>query len=353
MKIGIITNVFKPPWNEGTKKILKNIADYIELKNDNFFIISDEVINSFRKLPGFITKIKLFKKLETIFIYRRVIKQQGINALFKVTQGKTYLGIDCFLTELFYRIPYYIYITSMEHSIFKYNFLLNQNKVFVGGKFLKKYFPDSHQIYPPIDLNEIIFLDKMNCEKFKNGKKVILFLGAFQQERGVDILINAVSQLYMKSSLQLILAWNGYGDLENHIKYLIKKNDIESITTILGTKNINGLYNSADIVVIPRIIGADIEQMMYFPLRIIEAMAFKKPIVVSNIYELDKEIDGAGITCTPGSVEELKNALEKLITDQAFYDKCSEKCGMLFQEVFHPLKSLSTIHEVLHKGCNK
>lgn len=354
MKIAIIIKNFKPPYDEGTKKIIRVLIEYLESKRDKIIVISDEQIESQRSLHNKFRNIKLLRKMETFFIYRKILKEQKVDVFFAIEQGKTFLGLKCFLWELLFRVPYYIYISSMNNQFKKYNLLLNQERVFIGGTFLKKYFPNACQIFPPIDLNSIdLQYEKNKSRNWSNihrKKKVILFLGAFQKERGLEILIEAVSQLKDRDDIKLILAWNGRGTLLSRIRSLIKEKKIETITTILGSTDINDLYRQAHILIIPRITGRDMGQKMFFPLRIIEAMAFRKPIIVTNLYDWDKAINGSGIAVKAGSAIELKTAIEKLISDEQFYNSCSEECERLFKEVYHPLKSLSKIYDVLHKN---
>jgi len=347
MNIAIISNDYNPPWDEGTKKIVRILVNYLESKGDLVTIITKETITDLRVLPKGIRRVRILKQIETIFLYKKIIKNKRIDLLFKVIQAGPFFSVKPFFFEKILGKPFYLYVSSILEGKRFYNFLVNQKRVLVGGNYLKFYFPKAHVVYPIIDPNKIGEVLPQRRGGLPH-KKVILFLGAFQKERGVEILIKAVGRLKNKQNIRLILAWNGRGELLDIIKNTIKEEGLEKIVSILGSTDIAELYSKAHIVVIPRLVGPNFEKKMFFPLRIIESMSFGKPLIVSNVYDLATVINGCGIVAKPGSIEELESAIYKLCTDLKFYDSCSQECLRQFKEKYHPQLNLERIYEILH-----
>lgn len=353
MNIAVFAIDYNPPWDEGTKKIARIVVQYLESQGDKVIVITNDLIAKSRILPNAVRKIRILKQLETIYIYKKIINTNQIDVLFKVVQAGPFFAVKPYLYEKILRKPYYLYVSSISEGKGFYRFLLNQKRVLVGGNYLKRYFTGGHLMYPIIDPSKTGEVLSHDYHKKRNAsdKKIILFLGAFQKERGVEILIKAVARLKIKNDIRLVLAWNGVGELIDTIKNIIKQERIEDIVSIIGSSDITDLYSAAHIVVIPRLVGTDFDKKMFFPLRIIESMSFGKPLVVSDVYDLATVIKGCGIAPKPGSIEELGSAIERLCSDQDFYESCSKECIKQFREKYHPLINLKKIYEVIH-GLN-
>jgi len=337
---------FGPPWNEGYKNMTRNLIRFLKSKGDNPIIISNEDIEKYRKLPATIYKLPLIRMLETLFIMRRITRQKQIHLFFQFTGARLRFAIPFYLYEKFLNIPFSAYITSDYNGRFGrklMNFIMNPNTFFVGGDFLKEQFPKAHLIYPLVDLNG--YSHNNNQSAKINTTKVILFLGAFHKQRGVQYLIKAMAQIKDKFDVKLLLAWNGVGEYVTEILGLIREYDLENITEIRGNSDISNLYNEAYLIVIPRIYKKGLPQNMFFPLRIIEALAFQKPMIVSDMYGWGSIIKGCGLAVKPGNVEELRDAIIKMITDKDFHDSCTKECLSKLKK-YHPDRSFSKIYEV-------
>ena len=337
---------FGPPWNEGYKNMTRNLVRFLKRNGDNTIIISDADIEKHRQLPPIIYKLPLIRMLETFFIMRRITKNEQIHLFFQFTGARLRFAIPFYLYEKFLGVPFYAYITSAYNGRFSkklMNFIMNPNRLFVGGDFLKEQFPKAHLIYPLVDLNG--YSHNTNQSAKINTTKVILFLGAFHKQRGVQYLIKAIAQIKDKFDIKLLLAWNGVGEYQSEILGLIREYELENITEIRGNSNISDLYSEAYLVVIPRIYEKGLPQNMFFPLRLIEALAFQKPMIVSDIYGWGSIIKGCGLAVKPGNVEELRDAIIKMITDKDFHDSCIKECFSKLKK-YHPDRSFSKIYEV-------
>ncbi len=341
---------YRPPWNEGYKNMTRNFVKRLKNNGDNPIVISGDDIEKYRRLPAILYRFPLVKGVETIFILRRIIKQFNINLFFKFTAAFPFFGVRFYLLEKILGIPFYMYASSVSENRFGVKFLLNSKRLFVGGDYLKAIFPSSYLIYPLIDLDN--FTLNNNRKINFDAQKVILFLGAFHKQRGVQNLIKAVAQLKDKSGIKLVLAWNGTGECEAEIRSLIRELDLEKVTEIRGSSNISDLYEEAHVVVIPRIYKKGLKQNMFFPLRIIEALVFQKPMIVSDIYEWGAIIKGVGIAVRPGNVEGLRDAINKMIMDENFYNSCVNECSSKLKQ-YHPDHSFSIMYKVFQNGAKR
>jgi glycosyltransferase involved in cell wall biosynthesis len=324
MKCAIVADYYSPPWDEGFKILTRNLVLYLEQKGDQVYILSTGKIDRRRFLPKFLTIIPMIRKLETVLAINKIVRQEGIDIIFEFTSARPFFAVRPFFWSKLLGVPYYIYITSVTTRHRFYSLLANQERIFVGGDYLKKYFPRAHVLYPFVDLDAL----SVNGVASQNGRhpKTILFLGAFQKERGLHHLLDAIAELKKELDFRLLIAWNGRGELKEEFHTQIKARGIEEITMLKGSVDISELYNAADIVVIPRILHPKLETKMFFPLRMIEAMYFSKPMVVSDIYDWASVVDGCGVAVKQGSVEELSRGMLKLLRDEEFYKTCVQNC---------------------------
>jgi len=156
----------------------------------------------------------------------------------------------------------------------------------------------------------------LDTKKFKptikneNDKVTILFVGRLVEEKGILDLMNSVSGLDIK--LKVV----GDGPLKKEVIGLARRfgTDMEFLDSVDYFK-MPEIYNSCDIFCLPSKPNKIWEEQFGYSL--IEAMACGKPVVSTlsgSIHEVvDKKI---GILVKPGSVEELRSALIKLIEDK-------------------------------------
>jgi glycosyltransferase involved in cell wall biosynthesis len=256
----------------------------------------------------------------------RRAKAQRVEVIHLLSSVTSILGLKCFIIRILSRIPLLLHITGISRPIFGYNFLLRADRIIVGGNYLKKLFPIS-VIFNPVSP----YLNQSNALQphrliFNSRPRKILYLGAMEAVRGVHTLVAAVAELKTHFGLQdfaVTIAWNGYGDLD----YMRK---IRKRITDYGIQNhfqwekvandVPGLYQEHDFVVIPR----DSDERMGIPLRLIEAISYGKPVIVSDICEMPRIAEGCGLVFSSGDSFSLATVLHRLLTDNAFYQQCAQ-----------------------------
>lgn len=179
--------------------------------------------------------------------------------------------------------------------------------------------PDDFKPCPPD--NE--FLEEWGLK----GKKVIGFVGSFYRYEGLDLLIESFSRvaaLYPDAMLLLV----GGGETENELKVTVQKLNLQKRVVMPGRiphDRIPGVYALVDILAYPRYSMRLTE--LVTPLKPLEAMAMGKVLVASDIGGHRELITNneTGVLFRAGKVEELTEAIVKLLEDKAFYEDIREK----------------------------
>jgi glycosyltransferase involved in cell wall biosynthesis len=78
------------------------------------------------------------------------------------------------------------------------------------------------------------------------------------------------------------------------------------------------LYRAHDVVVIPHAS----QERMGFPLRLLEALSYGRPVVVSDTGEMPLVAAGSGVVFPRRNAAALASALQTLLGDAALYHRC-------------------------------
>ena len=146
--------------------------------------------------------------------------------------------------------------------------------------------------------------------------KIIIQVSSFYPQKDHDTLLKAVSLLPEDTHLILV----GNGVLIEEKKKLASDLNITKRVHFLGYRNdVNRLLKTADICVLS-------SHYEGFGLAIVEGMASGIPCIGSNVKGLSEVLKDAGILFERGDHIQLKNSLEKLLSDKQYYDSIVEKC---------------------------
>ncbi|MGI5826788.1 MAG: glycosyltransferase family 4 protein [Patescibacteria group bacterium] len=147
----------------------------------------------------------------------------------------------------------------------------------------------------------------------KDGQILLTVPSRIDERKGIDILIDAISLLKQeqpkiyKDTKVVVAGANLYSKCSDYEKLLLRQIEDLGIKEAikLGYKNgaysaINGLYNAADIIVLP-----SLREGLGFAA--IEGMSIKKPIIASNTVGLDEIITNKenGLTFETGNAKSL------------------------------------------------
>jgi glycosyltransferase involved in cell wall biosynthesis len=157
-------------------------------------------------------------------------------------------------------------------------------------------------------------------KKYDIKKKFVLYVGTLRNHKNVHRLLEAFSKLpsHLRNDYQLIIA------AEEKARYseIIKRPGelgIEELVQFVGfvqTDDLAVMYKAATVLVLPALCE-------WFGLPIIEAMACGTPVITSNITSMPEVAGGAALLVNPYNVDELKDAIERVITDESLRYKLS------------------------------
>lgn len=152
-----------------------------------------------------------------------------------------------------------------------------------------------------------------------NGKLKILFVGKLREYKGLKFLINGIKDL------DVCLDIVGNGEQEQELRELILQTELEEkikLFTSVNDEELKSFYKKADLFVLPSINEAEA-----FGVVQLEALSYALPVINTNLksgvpfVSLDNV---TGFAVSSSSSEEIKLAIEKLMTNPDLYYEFSK-----------------------------
>lgn len=174
-----------------------------------------------------------------------------------------------------------------------------------------------------VDIQHFSQVDKLTARQqldIAENKKLILYVGRFDERKGIEVLVRACAQLpeRLKAQYQLYLVGgsrkNGVDTIEQkRIRDLVTEFSLDSMTTFTGSidqAHLPAYYAAADICVIPSYYEP-------FGLVAIEAMAAGTAVIASEVGGLQETVlDGkTGLLVPPRDPNSLSEAIAKLLNE--------------------------------------
>ncbi len=183
-------------------------------------------------------------------------------------------------------------ITSIHHGV--------DHKIF-------RFFPNKEEIFQEL------------LEKYRISNLFILHVSSYEPRKNVKNLIKAFSLLKKKKVIKekLILIGNGF----HLLKPFINKLRLESEIFLLGHVPLEDLpkfYNLAKFFCFPSFYES-------FGMPILEAMACGCPVITSNISACPEVAGDAALLVNPYSVEQIAEAMQRLIEDSQLRKELKKK----------------------------
>jgi glycosyltransferase involved in cell wall biosynthesis len=211
------------------------------------------------------------------------------------------------IDRLFYRFYNKVVCVSNEISnTFKNYTGLSDSKFFVieNGIDLKKI-----HLAKPYFKNEISNL--FNAEDF-----VIIQVARFDKQKDQETVI--YSLMFLPENVKLILV--GEGVFKTKCQELVEQLQLKERVLFLGVRmDVPQLLKTADVVVLS-------SKYEGLSLSSIEGMASGKPFVASDVPGLQEIVSGAGILFRQGDAKDLANTIERLLTDEVYYQEIVNSC---------------------------
>ncbi|MCM8816239.1 MAG: glycosyltransferase family 4 protein [Candidatus Omnitrophica bacterium] len=196
-------------------------------------------------------------------------------------------------------------------------------------------------VYPGIRRNfRLLKEDEYSFpDNFRTFIPFILTVATSVERKNLKRLIESFAIIRVRYKyLKLVIV--GDSSLKEKLLPEIEKNRlIEGVhfTGYLDSEQLAYLYNRAELFIFPSLYEG-------FGLPVLEAMACGCPVVTSNVSALPEVSGGAAILVDPYNVEEIKNAIEKVLTDNQLKKNMRNK-GLKHAEKFSWKKSASEIIE--------
>lgn len=140
----------------------------------------------------------------------------------------------------------------------------------------QRYGVESQLVYNGIKTNEVA--KRLNIENRNGQFKIIQISRLYHEKKGQDILIKAAALLKNKGFTDITIDFVGTGPSMEYLKDLAKSNGIDDAVNFLGERSRSEVYamiKDYDLLVQPSIYEG-------FGLTIVEGMAAKVPVLVSN-----------------------------------------------------------------------
>lgn len=327
-------------------------------------------------------KYKTFKKgsdLNYIYTYAKELEKQIEKHNYTILHANSnYLnGIASIIAANHKKIPviyemrglWYITRTTLDEKfktqgMYEYEYQMEKacalyaDKVVVLSNALKKLL-----ISWGVDEGKIIVIpNAVNLEKFQpleknqklikkynlKDKFVVGFIGSITKYEGLKELIQSVEELYDKGYSDIVLMIVGDGkELENLKKLSSSKNII--FTGRVPFEEVNDYYSIFDICPFPR---NDYEVCHYIPpLKLLEAMAMQKAIIVSDVSPLLEMVEEnqTALVCKSDDIESLKQAIVRLYNNKELREKIAYNAKLWIKQNRN-WENISKRYIALYKG---
>ncbi len=278
----------------GAERLVCDLSISLSKENDVEVLCLYNSINTnfSKKLKENNIQVKYFNKklgldLMCFFKMFKYIKNSNVDVVHSHIDSIKYVALPCILyrKKLFYTVHNMADKDSkgvprfLNKILFKY---FNVTPIAIAKK-VKKSIMDLYKlkcndvplIYNGINIDEINKAKKYN--EFLSNENINLFnVAVFRKQKNHKFLIDIFKEAY-KNNPKLRLFLVGDGVLKKCIENYVKENGLESVVFFLGNRNdVYSLMKSLDIF----ILTSDYEG---FSLSILEAMACKKKIIVTNV----------------------------------------------------------------------
>ena len=173
-----------------------------------------------------------------------------------------------------------------------------------------------------IDLSQINLTG--DTEKFKNlyrlnDKNIILFVGGLIPRKGINYLIEAMKYVKFDSVLLIVGGeLQGHPGVKEGLEQQVKKLGLKNVLFLgrVSEEDLRCAYVIADVFVLPSISEG-------LPLTLLEAMAYKKCVIATNIAGNSDVIQNGknGILVEPENSQELAEKIDYLLANEGLRKK--------------------------------
>jgi len=215
--------------------------------------------------------------------------------------------------------------------------------------------PNVLHIYPPLDVSKIFPTNppEQLSKELALGQNAVLYPAHYGTKSGIKEVIAAFSHL--PTSLRdavLVLACrthpgqNADDEARQVLTYGRKMGIAERIRIVGDFKDIPALISACSITVL---VPNQLTSKMDLPLVVLESLALKRPVILSEQPPLDEALlGGGGFTVPYGNIPALAAAMSKLLTDQVLYERLATQGYNAVRQQCHPDRITEQYREIYH-----
>ena len=230
-------------------------------------------------------------------------------------------------------------------------FVINQaTKVIVANEYEKKIFVELTDESKIEVVRNGINLDGMKSSvKFKNKYSIncdyFLFLGRFNEVKGVDLLLKAIDLIKnhtLMSNVKLVIMGVDFGFEEKMLK-MIKQMQLENLVQVIKNpprEDVISAYSESEFLVLP-------SRWELSPLTPLEGFAFKKPTISTKSHGIPYTLHDRkdSILVEAEDFKELSNKIVELLNDKT---KCTQLGMAGYEYVQKECTSKKMAHQILN-----
>ncbi len=217
-------------------------------------------------------------------------------------------------------------VKKVKKTLYYPEFLMNcyaanRNITTCNGKGLKKnlekFFHKKVSILNESTLNYEDYFQRENTCAERRIK--LLYVGYIRAAKGLDYLIEALSDIEKKDPEKYSLTIIGDGDYTPQLREHIKKHDLKTPVCFKGHmafgKQLLDNYRNHDIFILPSLSEGS-------PRVVVEAMANSIPVIATKCWQYKNVLaNGRGICVTPKSSQEIVNAIHEITENEKIRKK--------------------------------
>jgi rhamnosyl/mannosyltransferase len=238
--------------------------------------------------------------------------------------------------------------------------MLERSEIIIGtspvylkhSDFLKDYKNKLHAVpigIPPVSYN--VLPETVAFIRSKAGNRKIVFaLGRLIYYKGIHILIEAAKHL----NENICVFIGGKGPLESELRKQIEENNLGDKVFLLGRideKELSSYFSTCDVFCLP-----SNERSEAFGIAQIEAMAYGKPVIATNIKGSGVpwvNQDGvSGYNAEPNNPVEISEKINAVLSDTGIYKQLSKGAFQRYEDNFTQDKMVNEIIQ-LYKSITK
>lgn len=176
-----------------------------------------------------------------------------------------------------------------------------------------------------------------------NAPIILLFFGRITSYKGLDILLKAYQKVHSTYPIQLIIA--GEGDLRPYRSLLAACRNVQVINRWVPDTEVPDIFQRANIVILPY---TSASQSGVIPI----AASFGLPVIATRTGGIPEQIEDcqSGLLVEPGSVEQLTEAIERLLEEPDFRNSLGTRLREEYQTKHNWQQTVITIRSALEKA---